>query len=409
MLLEPVAELLVGCLLDQRLHAGVAQLGLGLPLELRLTEAYGEDRRDALADVFAGEVVVLLLEQVLGPGVLVDHRGEGGLEPLLVRPAFDGVDAVGEAVDAVGVEPGVPLEGDLDLLGLVGVGVVADFGEQGFLGLVDVPDEVDDAAAVAVDDSGVVVAGAVVAEADLETPVEEGHHLQPLEDGAAHELDGLEDRRIRPERDRRPPPAARRVAGHGELAVGRAAQAEALAVALPTAVDLDDEVPRQGIHHRNAHAVQTAGDLVPVAPELAPAVELGERDLDTGDLVLGMHVDRDAAPIVGNAAAAVGQDRDVDAVGLTRHGLVDGVVDDLPHEVVQPGGAGGTDVHAGAPADGLEPLQHGHVLGPVGSGCLLRHGAPFECSRSRCHASCRDRRAAGRRAQHDASDSTSRV
>jgi hypothetical protein len=36
-----------------------------------------------------------------------------------VHAALDGVDAVGEAVDAVGVEAGVPLEGDLDLLVLL--------------------------------------------------------------------------------------------------------------------------------------------------------------------------------------------------------------------------------------------------------------------------------------------------
>ena len=59
---------------------------------------------------------VLLLEQVLGPGVLVHHGGEGRLEALLVGAALGGVDAVGEGVDAVGVVAGVPLEGDLDLL-----------------------------------------------------------------------------------------------------------------------------------------------------------------------------------------------------------------------------------------------------------------------------------------------------
>ena len=37
--------------------------------------------------------------------------------------------------------------------------------------------------------------------------------------------------------------------------------------------------------------------------------------------------------------------------------LVDGVVDDLPHQVVQAALAGGADVHAGALADRLEPLE----------------------------------------------------
>ena len=59
-------------------------------------------------------------------GVVVGHLGEALLEPLLVHAAFDGVDAVGEAVDAVVVVPGVPLEGELDLLVLLGLLEVPD-------------------------------------------------------------------------------------------------------------------------------------------------------------------------------------------------------------------------------------------------------------------------------------------
>ena len=115
-LLEQVAELLVGRPLDQRAHGDVAQLALGLALELGILEPDRDDGGQALADVLAVEVGVLLLEQALGPGVLVDHVGEGLLEALLVHAALDGVDAVGEGVEAVGVVAGVPLERDLDLL-----------------------------------------------------------------------------------------------------------------------------------------------------------------------------------------------------------------------------------------------------------------------------------------------------
>jgi hypothetical protein len=55
--------------------------------------------------------------------------------------------------------------------------------------------------------------------------------------------------------------------------------------------------------------------------------------------------------------------RDLGAVARQR--LVDGVVDDLVDEVVQPAHAGGADVHAGPLADGLQPLQDGDVLGVV--------------------------------------------
>jgi hypothetical protein len=70
-------------------------------------------------------------------------------------------------------------------------------------------------------------------------------------------------------------------------------------------------------------------------------------------------VDRDAATIVDDADTAIGEERDRDAGGVARERLVDGVVDDLVHEVVESALAGGTDVHAGPLADGIEALQNG--------------------------------------------------
>ena len=183
-LLEPLPQPVVGGLLRERLDDRVAELGLGLALELRVAQAHRDDRGDALADVLALEVGVLLLEEVLGAGVLVHHRGERRLEALLVGAALDGVDAVGEGVDAVGVVAGAPLEGDLHLAVALGQLVVADLGEQRLLRRVEVLDEVDDPAGVAEGDGLGLVLGPLVLEADLEALVEERHHLQPLEDRA---------------------------------------------------------------------------------------------------------------------------------------------------------------------------------------------------------------------------------
>ena len=82
-----------------------------------------------------------------GPGVRVDHVGQGLLEPLLVHAALDGGDAVGEGVDAL-VVAGVPLQGDLDLLVVLGLLEGGDLAEQRLLRGVEVLDEVDDAAGV---------------------------------------------------------------------------------------------------------------------------------------------------------------------------------------------------------------------------------------------------------------------
>ena len=52
-LLEPLGELLVGDLLDERADLGVAELRLRLALELRVAQLHRDDRGEALADVFA--------------------------------------------------------------------------------------------------------------------------------------------------------------------------------------------------------------------------------------------------------------------------------------------------------------------------------------------------------------------
>ncbi len=311
-LLEPVAETFVGGLLDERAHRDVAELGLRLTLELRVAQLHRDDRRDALADVLAEEVVVLLLEQRLGPGVLVDHRRERRLEPLDVHPALGGGDAVGVAVDAL-VVPGVPLHGDVEHLAVVvDVLEVADLGEQRLLGGVEVLDEVDDAAAVLVGDL-LLLLRTFVDEQDLQAAVEERHRLQPLEHRAGDELGALGDEhgRVRPERDRGSglATAGRCRADDFELALWLAALGVLLTVVLAVAVDLEQESLGQGVDDADADAVQAAGHLVAVATELAAGVQHGEHDLGRALALVAprrVRVDGDAAPVVLDSAAAVG-------------------------------------------------------------------------------------------------------
>ena len=210
-------------------------------------------------------------------------------------------------------------------------------------------DVVDDAVLV-LERLGRLAVGPLVLEVDLEALVEEGHDLEPLDHGLGPELDLLEDRRVGPERHGGAGAAAGRLARHLELARGLAPVDELHDVVVAVAVDLEDQAGRQGVDHRAAHAVEAAGDLVPAAlAELAAGVEDGVDDLGRR-LVLVLRVDagRDAAAVVGHPHAAVGQEGHLDAVAVAGHGLVDGVVHDLPHQVVEPGRAGRPDVHARA-------------------------------------------------------------
>ena len=91
-----------------------------------------------------------------------------------------------------------------------------------------------------------------------------------------------------------------------------------------------------------------------------------------------MLVDRDAAPVVGNGQPAGGTgfflQRHFDAVGMACHRLIHRVVEHFSGEMVQGTLVGAADIHAGAPADGLEPLQHldcGTIVGFPTSGRQL--------------------------------------
>ena len=362
MLLEPVAQLLVRRLLDGRAHLGVPQLRLGLTLELRVAKPHGHDRGQAFTDVLPEKTDVLVLHHAFGARVPVDRVGEGLLETLFVHTALGGGDVVRERVDAL-VEPGVPLHRDLDLARLGLLLERDDALEERILRGVEVLDEVDEAARVLVRLLELRV-GALVGETDLETLVEEGHLAQPLEDRLGAELGLLEDGRVGPEGDGRAGLLRRLDAS--ELALGLAALRELLHPAPAVAVDLHHQAAGQRVDDRDADAVQSAGDLVTIAAELRTRVQRGHDDLGRGLVpVLAMVVDRDATTVVGHATTAVCEQCHVDPRGFARHRLVDRVVDDLVHEVVQSGRTRRSDVHARALAHGLEALEHGDVLGRI--------------------------------------------
>ena len=112
-LLEELGELGVDDRGDEALHARVAELGLRLALELRVGQLGRDDRGQALADVLAGEVLVLLLELALLARVAVERARQRRAEAGEVRAALVRVDVVGEREHRLLVG-GVPLHRDLD-------------------------------------------------------------------------------------------------------------------------------------------------------------------------------------------------------------------------------------------------------------------------------------------------------
>ena len=164
-------------------------LRLGLALELRVAQLDRDERRETLADVFAGEVLVFLFEDALLAGVVVDGARERAAEAGEVRAAFGGVDVVGEGEDGL-VVAGVPLHGDFDLTVRGLVVEEDDVAVDGVFVAVDVVDEVADAAGVLVDDRFAL--GAVVDELDAQVLGEERRLSEALAEHPEVEFDLFE-------------------------------------------------------------------------------------------------------------------------------------------------------------------------------------------------------------------------
>src|SRR5579862_7834044 len=91
-----------------------------------------------------------------------------------------------------------------------------------------------------------------------------------------------------------------------------------------------------------------------------------QHDLEGRLLELGLLVHGNTAAVVDDRYAVIGMDSDVDGVAVAGHGLVDAVIDDLAHEVMETARVGAADVHARAAANSFQSLQDLDVLAAVG-------------------------------------------
>ena len=139
----------------------------------------------------------------------------------------------------------------------------------------------------------------------------------------------------------------------------RQAAAEGLFPLEAVAPDGDVEPLAQGIDDRDADAVQTARGFIGFTGELPARMEDGHDHFQRRlARVFGVGIDRNAAPVVLDRQPALGVEVDGDQFRMAGHGLVHRIVQNLGEQVVQGPLISAADIHAGAFADRLQPLQH---------------------------------------------------
>ena len=138
-----------------------------------------------------------------------------------------------------------------------------------------------------------------------------------------------------------------------------------VAVHVAASLDLHNHAGGESVYNGGADTVQTAGNLVDGVAEFAARMQNRVDDTCGGNLLRRMNVHRNAATVVDDGDAAVFLKRDIDFGAVAREVLVDAVVENLPHEVVQTLRARGADVHTRSLADGLKPFQNHNLTAVV--------------------------------------------
>ena len=388
MFFKPFRQRLADNAFNRRTHFGGDQLVLGLGGEFRVRHLGREHAGQAFAGVIAGDGDFRLRCQSRRGRIAVDDTRQRAAESGQMGAAIALRDVVGEAENILVIAV-IPLQRRLDHH-TIALALDQDrLREDRGLGAIKMGDEGCNAALI---DHGVGpdLVLALIAQGDLDARIQEGELAQTVLQRIAVKFGHGEGFFRRHEAHFRARLARIDIAHHLQVFVGNAV-AEAHMMLLALAPDRQVHPDRQGIDHRNAHPVQTAGDLVGILVELPAGMQLGHDDLGRRHALALVEISRNTATVIAHTGRAVGMQRHQDFGTMAGEGFVDRVVDDLINHVVQARAVIGiTDIHAWTFADSIKALEDldrfrvVFVIRLFGHGVILPHTE--SCGHTRAHA-----------------------
>ena len=162
-------------------------------------------------------------------------------------------------------------------------------------------------------------------------------------------------------------PASLGRSGHRERC-NRVTVAKFHRIYLPVAPNRQFQRIRKRIDYRDADPMQSTGNLVAVAVELSAGVQYRHHDFGRrpGGFVFRVNARGNSTPVIHDADRVVGMDDDFYFVAVSRQRLVNRVVKNFEHHVVQSGAVARiTDIHAGPFAHCLQSFEYLYAVGVI--------------------------------------------
>ena len=317
-----------------------------------------DDAGQALSDVLAREIAVLVLQYALLSREVVRRPRQSDLEAREMRASLFGVNIVDKAVDIFHVAV-VVLHGNFHNGIILNTIEVDRCRMNDFLLAVQMLNEGADAALIKV--RLLAPLTALIHEADRDALIQKSQLAQTMLQGIETVLRHREDLRIGDEVNLRS--RLFRLADDRQRS-GCHTLLETYAVDLAVALNFDVHRRGERIDDGDTDTVQAARHLVALAAELAARVQDGQDHLNRRLAAL-MHIDGDTSPIVDDSDAVIPFDRHINMVTIASQSLIDRVVNHLVDEMVQAALRRAADVHARALSYSFQTFQNLNLIGAV--------------------------------------------